>query len=364
MKISRIPLVILLTLFLFACGGSNQDEPPAEPETAMEEVAEHVQAEVLNAEAVEPFRPTELEAKFLDAAAAVNSSGHTNGYFTNPDGVTGYFTNYELPFNFIWEGGTKTVTAIDGQTYQVMDGEGRLMIKYMGDDLLLQRYEGGFSEGMWHGYGHYLSRNGQGLSNSFVYTGEFNYDEMEGRGVFNDYDFYMIGASPTEYKGELKKTEFHGQGTETDLSTGEVTYKGLWFLGRPYGGTREQWLEDDAEYELRDPHCQYTRLIIVGTVEVGGYANDRPAEGFLTIIPPEDAKNVEISEAGGRSFTIGLMRHPARKTPDGSDLYLNGSIEDIPATAYPLTLTVAFEREGKREAVRLTIKRPFILELS
>lgn len=355
MQILRVTL-ILLSFVLAACTPSEKKEEAAAPP----EVYTETETEKMLNRVAEKFQPTKEEAAFLEAGPAVNILGQTNGYFTNQAGVTGYFAGYDMPFNFIWEGEVKTLSALDGQTYQVMDGEGKILVKYRHDDLLLQRYEGGMSEGLWHGYGNVWFRNQDGLANSYNYVGEFQYDLMEGRGVFTNYDFFMQDANPTEYKGEFQDNAFHGQGAEVDLVTGQLLFKGLWLTDEPFSGGPSRWEEIDRAYEKEN----YGRLITVGPVEIESWNNNPTVgEGALTVITPEEAKNVEIT-LNGQPQKYGLILHPYEKSEDGSDTYASGLISDIPPGDYPQALTVTFEREGRREGVSLTAKRPFILELN
>ena len=251
----RISLIapILLGLMLAACSPDKKEPAPESPAAEAAETEAGSAAKRMMEEALAQFQPTAEEAAFLDAAPAVNIHGQTSGYFTNQAGVTGYFSGYDLPFNFIWEGAVKPLTALDGQTYRVMDGQGRILLKYMHDDLLAQKYEGGMAEGLWHGYGRYWRRNEDGEGHGFAYAGEFKSDHMEGRGVFVDYDFYLQGADPVEYRGEFKDSEFHGRGTATNLVTGEVVFKGLWFLGEPFfEGGPSQWAASEERAELNE----------------------------------------------------------------------------------------------------------------
>jgi hypothetical protein len=254
---------------------------------------------------------------------------------------------------------------MDGQTYQIMDGPGKIRLKYLHDDLLLQSYEGDVAEGLWQGYGTTWERNANGEHHSYSYTGEFKDDQAEGRGVVRDYDSEMRNENPYEYRGEFKYGQYHGQGTETDLVTGQVLYRGLWFDGQTDKAfTKRSFEAAEEEAELNQPRRSMERLMLFGPTDWGAYTNDTPGEGPLTVILPEDAKNAKIVDLNGRAFEVEIIRHPAEKKEDGSDIYVTGMSQNLPAAAYPLTLTVTFDREGNEKAgASFTVKRPFVLEL-
>lgn len=349
MKFPKIAIFLGLGLLLTACVSNTGEMDSA-----------RASAEQMGNKVLKQFQPAAQEAALLNAAPAVNILGQTSGYYTNPDGVAGYFDGYDKPFNFIWKGPVKTLAALDGQTYRIMDGQGRLLVKYMDDDLLLQKYEGGMAAGLWQGQGKLWLRGGGGRGNSIVYEGAFQHGQWEGRGVLTTYDSSGRDmAYPMEYSGTFKYGVLHGHGTWIDLVTGTVVANGIrWSLGEPADLDPERWAEHDKKSELRDSFRQYLNLIIVGPVKMDVQVNDPPGEGSLAVIIPEGAENVKITGAGGRAFQVGRIRHPARKAA------ATGLLENIPAADYPLSLSITFEREGRLEGVSLTLKRPVIVELS
>ena len=80
----------------------------------------------------------------------------------------------------------------------------------------VKRYEGGFANGMREGYGKQiieeLVRDGQLVSCSSYYTGEWSEDKWNGNGAFESQGNY-------KYIGKFKTSKFHGSG----LLTGKIT---------------------------------------------------------------------------------------------------------------------------------------------
>ncbi|MDR0881515.1 MAG: hypothetical protein LBP55_03105 [Candidatus Adiutrix sp.] len=355
------PIFGLMALLLVVAGCQ-----PEAPEAPMETPPPAATAPAEPPAGAAVFTATAEEATRLAQGQAVNALGTPNGIFTNPEGVSGYFQNYDQPFNFIWAGPTTEVKAFDGRTYKIVDGAGEMALKFQGDDLLLQRYQGEFKEGLWSGHGRYWLRNDDspGGQNYLTYQGGFQHDQMDGRGVLTDYDFRARGGAHFRYDGQMRQGEFHGQGTLTDLATGAMTFKGLWFAGRPFAESRAEWQALEDERELKDVDRQFTDLLMTGQVEITGAINPEPGQGPLTIVAPEEMAHLSVSNPAGQAYPAGQIKHPTQKSQAGADTFAVGVVIDEPWSAYPLTLTISYELEGRPNFLRLTIKRPFILMLT
>ncbi len=329
------------------------------------EAAAEIKASNLAAAQEHFFRPSAEEEAFLNAFVAVNALGTPNGYFTNQDGVSGYFQGYEQPFNFTWEGDTVEIEAFDGRRYRVIDGPGQLTLKYAGDDLLLQRYDGDYDRGLWHGHGRYWTRNREaGGHNYLIYQGQFKHDQMEGSGVLSNYNFSGQGNQPLQYTGELKGSLFHGWGQAVNLASGRMVYKGLWFEGQPFKESLDQWRSREAQSELDSLDRQYSDLLVTAQVRIGGAVNPRPGQGPLTIIPPlYTAKNVEVRDNKGHLHPLNDIRIMPPETEGPEEATIAGVKIDRPVGDYPLTLTISYDdRNNRRQLIHLKAKRPFLLQ--
>jgi len=321
--------------------------------------------EALAADQEHVFRPTAEQAAYLETFTARSADDTPNGFFTNQDGLSGYFQGYDRPFNFLWTGGTAEVTAFDGRVYRVMDGPGELLLKYQDDALLLQRSKGEFKDGLWHGYGELWNRNRDaGGHNYLYYRGEFSGDHMTGRGVYINYNFTGRGSHPYKYEGEMKDDQFHGQGTLTDLATGEMDYKGLWMEDRRFSGSLEDWRAGDRWRELNSVERQYRDVFMTGNLRLdSSFINVKPGEGVLAVVVPDAFENVELGDQAGRSYPVGLFMHPDENISVNGEEPAKGAVIEAQLSAYPLTLTLGYDLGGKRHHFRVTVKRPFVLVL-
>ena len=321
--------------------------------------------EALAADQENIFRPTAGQTAYLDSFTARSFSDTPNGFFTNQDGLSGYFQGFERPFNFFWIGATVELTAFDGRTYRVMDGPGELLLKYQDDALLLQRSKGEFKGGIWHGYGELWNRNrGAGGHNYLYYRGEFSGDHMSGRGVYINYNFTGRGSHPYKYEGEMKDDQFHGQGTLTDLATGEMDYKGLWMEDRRFSGSLEDWRAGDRWREINAVERQYQDVFMTGNIRLNNsFISPKPGEGPLAILVPAAFESAALTDQTGRSYAVGLFQHPDEIIPVGDGVTANGALLALPPSAYPLTLTMSYDFNDKRHHFQITVKRPFVLVL-
>lgn len=386
-------LLIGLAAFYLASGLFNGDQEKADEAGAAAAAAlaeaEKTLAdfEALVAEGRARLSLTPKEKAYLDSAVAVNALSTPNGIFTNQDGQSGYFGGYEAPFNFRWTGGTTEVTAFDGRLYQMINGSGELVLKLEGQDTAHQKYIGDVKDGLWHGQGQYWTWDGE-----LIYEGGFNHDRMSGLGTLTSQEYDDGEVSAYVYEGEIACNYFHGQGTMIDKVSGHMIYKGLWFEGDIFGdgiirNGWTKWLDDiengrrhirelerisdiqekwnmlDALQELYAIERQYKNVLMTGVVEIGGRINDRPGEGLLTVIPTGDARNITITDQAGRSHPVERIVHPMKKNTDGQPVFISGSLIELTADQYPLTLTVSYDEGDQREYLRLTVKRPFTLIL-
>lgn len=388
----NLALGLLLALLTFPTGclpeqaadDSAQQEALAEArqkDAAAQENA-RLKAETVAAAQEKHFRPSPEEAAFLEAAVAKNLLESPNGYFTNQDGVSGYFQGYERPFNFTWDGRTVEIEAFDGHRYRVIDGPGKLTLKYAGDSLLLQRYEGDYKRGLWDGHGSYWSRNGEaGGHNYFFYQGNFRHDRMEGLGVADNYNLSGRGNNPLRYSGDLRNNNFHGQGQALDLASGRLIFKGLWFEGQPFEGSPDEWRTRGDFSELYSLEHQYQNLLMTGRVKIGGAVNPQPGQGPLTIIPPlYTASKVRVRDHLGRAYQLEEIKasgkpeeppvserdHPLEESKAADkpeEPSVSGVRADIAPGDYPLTLNISYDDvQGRRQFIQLTVKRPFVLQ--
>ncbi len=202
------------------------------------------------------FALTSSEIRRLNSGPALSPSQDEKwaDYYTNTEGVTGHFEDYREPFNFIWKGASAPNPGPNGETLQMVDGPGLLLVKYLRDDWLLQRYEGQTKMGFWHGFGDYWSRNADLLGHHYLhYEGNFDQDRMHGAGVLSFYDFNGRAETPFRYEGEFRNNLFHGYGRIIDLVSGTFNYKGLWFRGRPFEGSRPAWQDQQVQAEEPGP---------------------------------------------------------------------------------------------------------------
>lgn len=369
----KILLGLLLLMLLLPVGGCElvEEERPNEADQAARVAAEQkarsealATGRALAAAQEAHFVPSPAQAATLAAGLALNPAGTPNGYFTNPEGVSGYFQNYDRPFNFIWTGATMERRTFDGQTLQLVDGPGELLLKYADDTLLLQRFKGEFKDGLWDGHGEHWIRNREADGHNYLhYVGEFKHDRMDGRGVLVNYNFGGGEAHPVRYEGEMSNNAFHGRGLTTDLATGRMIYKGLWLDDQPFPGSQDDWRKADAQAELNTPARQYSDVLMTDNLMLAGFINSRPGQGALTVFPPEGVENVVIIDHNGRSHSAGLIPHPVKKGEDQSALDVPGINLDLSPSEYPATLTLNYDWDGKRQLLRLTVKRPFGLEL-
>ncbi len=355
-----------LSLLILAagCEFDRDREKAAEAQAAEAEQRAKAQAriagEALAAAREGVFKPDPAERALLEAGTAINPLGTPNGYFTNPEGVSGYFTNYERPFNFTWNGGTVEKRAFDGRTYRIMDGPGELALKYVDDPLILQRYKGDMTGGLWNGHGEHWTRNaGAGGHHYMFYQGDFRLDHMNGQGVLINYNFGGPGGVPVKYEGELRGDEFHGQGLFTNLATEEVIYKGLWFEGCAFTGSRGQWLAEDDGGELREVNRQFADPLMTDRLEFSGFINPDPGRGPLTIVLPRDVERAVITDQTGRVYPIEKVAHPTLRGPGDLEIFVPGARQEPPLADYPLTLNFSYDRGGLHHFLRLIVKHPF-----
>ena len=360
--------VMLIGGLLGGCDREQKKREEAERAAARAAQAalDRAAGEAVNAAQEDYFRPSPEEAAFLDAAVAVNQLGTPNGYFSNQDGVSGYFQGYRRPFNFTWKGAAVEIEGFDGRRHRVIDGPGELTLKYTDDDLLLQRYQGEYRAGFWQGHGRLWTRNREaGGHNYFFYQGNFDHDHFEGRGVMDNYNFNGRGNPPFRYEGEFSNGSFHGQGLVSDLSSGQMNYKGLWAEGRPYRGSREQWEKERQKADLESGERQYSDPLMTDQLNMTAHRHPAPGSNPLSVILPEGAELVFLSD--GRRMLDSPLRaiaHPVEKTPEGQPLSVEAITADFNEADYPLTLTLAYDDQGgRRQYLRFTAKRSFILEL-
>lgn len=361
-------LIYIVAGLLFVTAGCDWDgrqkqEEAEKVEAALQAAVDEARdvGESLSADQEKFFRPEADQAIFLEAFTATSASDTVNGYFTNQDGVSGYFQGYDRPFNFLWIGGTVEMTAFDGRTYRVIDGPGELLLKYHDDALLLQRSKGEFKAGLWHGYGELWTRNRDaGGHNYRYYRGEFVNDHMSGRGVLINYNFMGRGDHPGKYEGDLRDNLYHGQGLLTDLATGEMTYKGLWLEGRRFVGSPEDWQVGDEWSELNSVEHQYRNVFMTDDLTLAGDVNSKPGEGALTLIVPKAFENAALVDRAGHSYSIGALLDSGERDSGFAGMF-NGAVLEVPLSDYPLTLTLSYELENKRHHFQVTAKRPFEL---
>lgn len=367
-KILLTILTLALALNLGACdffGGQDGSES----EQALEELQKMAlaqeaarQGKALAAGFAGLFEVSADEKKILEAGPAVNALGTVNGFFTNPQGISGYFQSYEKPFNFIWTGRTEKIKAFDGRTYQAMSGPGVMILKYMNEDQLLQRYEGESSRGLLQGYGEQWSRNNSSQGHHYYsYRGELKHDQMDGRGAVADYDFLDQDSPPIRYEGELRNNLFHGHGRAFDLSTGMMLRKGLWLGGQPFDGTEEQWRRAEEEYDREYGQVQYRDVLMTDALTLEGFVLADLEE--LMIFPPPGAEKVRAFDQAGRQYSFAVQAHPMRGDDEGEHLQVLGCREKRPLSDYPLNIEMSYQRHGKQHFLRFTALRPFGLDI-
>lgn len=368
-KIFLLALLVLI-LLLPAPGCEGDKERPNEAAKAAKAAAEQralaealAIGQSLAAAQQEHFRPSPAQAAALEAGLALNPAGTPNGYFTNPEGISGYFQGYDRPFNFIWTGATAERRTFDGRTLQLVDGPGELILKYAGDELILQRFQGQFKDGLWNGHGEHWIRNREAGGHNYLhYVGEFRHDRMEGRGVLTNYNF---GGKqpPVQYEGEMFDNAFHGRGLTTDLASGRMIYKGLWFDDQPFLGSLDQWRRAEAGAELNAIDRQYADVLMTDNLLISGFINPQPGLGALTVFPPEGAEKALVTDPAGRTHPVARIVHPGRKGAEQAEVLAPGISLDLPLSDYPAVLTLSYEWAGKPHLLRLTVKRPCGLEL-
>lgn len=305
------------------------------------------------------FQPSPEEMQRLNDGLAVSALGAPNGFFTNKDGVSGYFHGFDRPFNFIWTGGTSTIKAFDGRSYKALNGPGELIIKALDDALLWQRYIGQAKDGLLDGHGQLWLRNTAISGHAYYsYFGDFVHDSMEGSGVLTDYDFAGRGGLAFKYEGDMKYNHFHGHGRTLALGTDRLMRKGLWMFGDNFGGDEEAWKRKAADLEASWNKIQVINKLFTDEVEIEvlSVLNGRPAP--LTFITPEDATGIKISDQSGHIYALGSVPHPRQTDAQGEKMKAYGFIEERPAELYPLTLTVAYTRQGLNHFARFTLNRP------
>ena len=74
--------------------------------------------------------------------------------------------------------------------------------------------------------------------------------------------------------------------------------------------------------------------------------------------------SLSVSNPAGQAYPVGQIKHPTQKSQAGADIFAVGVVIDEPLSAYPLTLTISYELEGRPNFLRLTVKRPFVLMLT
>ncbi|MDR1045743.1 MAG: hypothetical protein LBP33_11615 [Candidatus Adiutrix sp.] len=377
-RISKIWILILAALMLGLGGCRNEPEKSREAGRGAEEAAalagaarrqaalDRAAGEALNAAQEDFFRPSPEEAAFLNAFVAVNRLGAPNGYFTNQDGISGYFQDYQRPFNFAWQGGTVEIQGFDGRRYRVIDGPGELVLKHVDDELLLQRYQGESRAGFWQGYGRLWTRNREaGGHNYFFYQGGFAHDRFDGRGVMSNYNFNGRGGHPFRYEGQFRNGVYHGQGLISDLANGQLRYKGLWADGQPYQESRDLWESEQLAADLEEGGRQYGDLLMTDRLEVTAYGRPAAGPAPLTVILPEGARRPELRDARRRLRPARVtVRHPVEKDGAGRPLEVEALEENLTAADYPATLTLSYDDQGgRRQYLRFTAKRPFTMQL-
>lgn len=364
-------LLYLAAALLFCSAGCDFDRPGKREKAEQAEAAQQAAlakaweaGEALAAGQEKFFRPTADQSAYLEAHTARSASDAVNGFFTNQDGISGYFHGYERPFNFLWIGGTVEMAAFDGRTYRVMDGPGELLLKYQDDALLLQRSKGEFKGGLWQGYGELWNRNREAGGHNYLhYRGEFVSDHMNGRGVYTNYNFTGRGDHPYKYEGDLLDGRFHGQGMLTDLATGEMVYKGLWLEDNHFLGSLEDWRAGDQWSELNSVERQYQDVFMTGDLRLSGFVNSKPGEGALTVTVPQAFEKAMLVDQAGHSYPVGAMKNPDGSAEAGGAM-VNGAVVEASLDDYPLVLALSYEMANQRHHFRVTAKRPFGLILS
>ena len=355
-------LAFLAALLMAACDRSEDDRASKAAEQKSEtqaETGDPGQAEGdLAASFAGLFEPAPEEKNLLEAGPAVNPLGTVNGFFTNPQGVSGYFQNYEKPFNFTWSGKTETLKAFDGHVYQVMAGPGRMALKYMDEDKLLQRYDGETAQGLLNGFGEQWSRNNLSEGHHyFVYRGDLRHDQMEGQGIMSDYDFSAQEVPPVRYEGGLRNSLFHGQGRIFDLSTGETMQEGLWLANEPFEGSEEEWRQAVKDYDLESADRQYRDVLMTDDLVLDGLLDEGAEE--LVVIAPQDAENVTAVDQTGHKYVFASGSYLEDLGYSGEWATALGSREKRPLSDYPLTIDLSYSRNGKKHVLRFTALRPF-----
>ena len=341
---------------------SSQADQLREAETLIrEKQAADEAGRALAAGMADRFMVSPEELKLLNTAPAINPLGTINGFFTNSQGVSGYFQGFAKPFNFIWTGRTEALKAFDGRTYQVMSGQGRMLLKYMDDDRLVQSYEGEAACGLLEGFGEQWSRNIEAEGHHyFSYRGEFKHDQMDGRGTLSDYNFAASGSRPTKYEGEFKNNMYHGQGRAFDLATGQMLYKGLWLGGQTFQASQSQWAEADEEYRLEGGNG-FSGVLMTDEIEVAGLVPET-LDGALFIWPALNTETVRAVDQTGHKYSFGRIENvPEMIGEVGGEFTIFGCREKRPITDYPLTLDIRYEREGRPHFLRFTVLRPQVV---
>lgn len=119
------------------------------------------------------------------------------------------------------------------------------------------KYDGGFKNGLRHGFGKYLEQGGsrvyegmwalsqkegrgyEKFANGDTYTGEYSHDKFHGQG-----ELVTRGG---RYKGSFKEGLKEGMGSMVFTRT-NTRYEGLWKAGRMYGKGLYAW-PDGRKYE-------------------------------------------------------------------------------------------------------------------
>ncbi|MGL4209677.1 MAG: hypothetical protein ACRCTY_09855, partial [Candidatus Adiutrix sp.] len=310
-KLATIVLgIFFLASTFIACDSSPKEKPPTWAPMVNFENTMPQQLE----EVIATLTPTEQELEFLNHGPAVSSFGsNSSGYFTNQDGVSGYFTDYNHgDFNFIWTGATAPLVAPNGTTDNMMNGLGELIVKFMDDELLSQRYRGPTEAGLWQGEGVVLFSDTMGFA-AFLYEGNFVYDEMDGAGVLTIYalDYDEDFANNMRYEGFFKNNDFHAQGLLTDLSTNEPIHDGLFLRGVIFQGSQDEWQDVEDLVEINDEDRQLSKVIRLGDLRPEVHINDQPGEGPLTIVlNSSEVSNLTVTHAGEAfEFSEGTFIH-------------------------------------------------------
>jgi hypothetical protein len=139
----------------------------------------------------------------------------------------------------------------------------------------------------------------------------------------------------------------------TDLNTGQVVYKGLFFEGEPFEGGEEAWQAQDDYAELNQDRRQLKEVIRFGRVDPVAWVNEIPGQGALTIIAPAGAENLVITSPEGPAFQPSVIKNPFEDEMD-----VPGLAENLPPSLYPLPLVISFDLAGQRQAAAFTVKRP------